>query len=160
MPKYILQPQSRSNPVAGVTLIEVLVALLVLSVGLVGIASLNLFGLKSVHSSLQSSTASVIALDLEEWLWEALGNDQLDTRAACEIVLTDFRGQWFANNDAERSWLPAGSLVGTCSDVVLGSQGDCWIRVEFDITWTEQRLAENGAETFSHAVQVPCNTGT
>lgn len=160
MSKFLFHSTIGSKPIAGMTLIEVLVALLVLSVGLIGIASLNLFGLKAIHSSLQSSTASVIALDLEEWLWEALGNDQLDTRFACEAVLDGFRGHWFPNNEEDRNWLPAGSIVGNCSDVLPGNQGDCWIRVEFDITWAEQRLADNGTEAFTYGVQLPCTTGS
>lgn len=53
----------------GLSLIEILVALLVLSIGLAGMAALHLNSLKNVSSSYYRSLASTIALDYEERLW-------------------------------------------------------------------------------------------
>jgi hypothetical protein len=50
----------------------VLVALLVLAIGLVGIASLHIAGLRNAHSSYYTSIASSAALDFEERLWLAM----------------------------------------------------------------------------------------
>ena len=148
----------------GVTLIEVLVALVILSVGLVGIASLHLFGLKAVHSSFQSSTASVIALDLEEWLWEALGNDGLQNRQECDAVINNFRQDWFGGNDRGR-WLPEGDpadrLVGGCDEPTRVTskwvEDPCWISVEFSIRWPESRFTGSVGEDFRYRIQLPCS---
>lgn len=54
---------------AGFTLIEILIALLVLSVGLVGLAALQLASLQRAHSSFHTSLATAAALDFEERAW-------------------------------------------------------------------------------------------
>lgn len=69
-------------------MVEALVALLVLSIGMLGIASLQLRALQGTHSSLQRTVASLAAQDMQERLWssysgnpscpEALDDDQLD----------------------------------------------------------------------------------
>lgn len=51
---------------AGITLIEVLIALLVFSVGVLGVALLQLNALKYTDSALRSTQVSFIALDLLE----------------------------------------------------------------------------------------------
>lgn len=48
----------------GFTLLEVLIAIVVLSIGLLGVASLQLIGLKNNQSSLFSSQASVLSYDM------------------------------------------------------------------------------------------------
>ena len=57
----------------GLTLLEVLIALLVLSIGLIGAAVLTVQSLQNTHSALYTSLASAAALDLEERLWIDLG---------------------------------------------------------------------------------------
>ena len=156
---YSSRKTTGSHKANGVTLIEVLVALFVLSVGLAGIASLHLFGLKAVHSSLQSSTAAVIALDLEEWLWEALGNEELQDRQACDAVIDGFRAHWFGGENVGR-WFPDGSgdrLVGSCDNPEPGLHGECWISAQFTIDWPESRFSGGGGESFRYRIQLPCN---
>jgi type IV pilus assembly protein PilV len=53
----------------GVSLLEVLIALAVLSIGLAGLAIMHLNAQKYVHSAYERSLVSSIALDLEERLW-------------------------------------------------------------------------------------------
>jgi len=50
----------------GMTLIEVLVALLVLAIGLLGLAGLQLTGLKANHSAYLRSQATLLAQDITE----------------------------------------------------------------------------------------------
>lgn len=54
----------------GLSLIEVLIALLVLSIGLLGMGALMLTSLQNVHSSAHYSVASAVVLDFEELLWQ------------------------------------------------------------------------------------------
>lgn len=51
---------------SGTTLIEVLVAIVVLSVGLLGLAGLQMTGLKSNHSAYLRSQATLLAYDLSD----------------------------------------------------------------------------------------------
>lgn len=53
----------------GISLIEALIALLVLSIGLAGLAGLQLNSVTAVHSSYLRSIASTAALDFEERTW-------------------------------------------------------------------------------------------
>ncbi len=70
----------------GLTLLEVLIALLVLSVGLIGVAVLTVQSLQNVHSSLLHSLSSVAALDFEERLWLELA----EAESGCPLA--DFSG--------------------------------------------------------------------
>lgn len=61
----------RSRSIKGFTLIEVLVALLIVGVGLLGIAALVLFSMRaSVESGLQTY-AALLAVDVHETAWLA-----------------------------------------------------------------------------------------
>lgn len=61
-----------ANLQRGVSLIEALIALLVLTIGLVGLGALMLTSMKNVHSSAHYSVASAIVLDFEELLWSEI----------------------------------------------------------------------------------------
>lgn len=54
---------------AGVSLIEVLVTMVVVSVGLLGVAALQLKALKNTYASFQRSLATLQAQDLADRLW-------------------------------------------------------------------------------------------
>lgn len=54
---------------SGLSLIEVMVALVVLSIGLLGIALLQMRALQSTHAAYQATLASIMATDAEERLW-------------------------------------------------------------------------------------------
>lgn len=56
----------------GFTLIEALIALLVLSIGLLGVAGMQLKALQSAHAGYQRSIASLAAQDAQERLWAEL----------------------------------------------------------------------------------------
>jgi len=56
----------QSRPVRGFTMIEVLIALVVLSIGILGVLALQIHSLSYSHSAYLTSVASVQAMDLEE----------------------------------------------------------------------------------------------
>lgn len=62
----------------GFTLIEALVALLILSLGMMGIAAMQLNALHSATRSYQHSVATLAAVDAQERLWEQLGKELED----------------------------------------------------------------------------------
>jgi type IV pilus assembly protein PilV len=63
---------------AGFTLLETLIALVVLSVGALGCVALQLNALQATHSAYQRSLASLIAADAGERLWASLAAGQID----------------------------------------------------------------------------------
>jgi len=56
----------QSTPVTGFTLIEVLVTLLVLSIGMLGVASLQMYGTRSGHDAYLRSQAVMLAYDIAD----------------------------------------------------------------------------------------------
>ncbi len=62
----IVKQQNKSHHAAGFTLIEVLVALVVMTVGMLGVAVLYVEGLKLNRTSLYRTTAVALAADMAE----------------------------------------------------------------------------------------------
>lgn len=117
----------------GFTLTEVLVALLVLSIGLLGLAGLQLRALQHTHSSYQRTLVNIQALDMAERMWTHL--------AAPLSELEEWR-------DLNRSSLPDWQGVVT---TVPDQPGGYLLT----ISWNDRRFA--GAETysFSYRLQLP-----
>ena len=64
--KAVLRNRSNPGGSGGFTLLEVLIALVVLSIGLLGIAGLQGVGLRSSHGAYLSSQASLLAYDMAD----------------------------------------------------------------------------------------------
>lgn len=64
---------SSLRPSHGFTLVEALVALVVLAVGVLGLASMQLKAMQGAHVSYQRSVATMAAQDMVERLWIQLG---------------------------------------------------------------------------------------
>lgn len=161
----------------GFTLIEVLIALLVLTIGLVGMAALHLTSIQSAHSSYYRSVASSVALDFEERMWQR-GAEVLDSPGECltaadlDAVSSDIVAQWSiaVGNEPEtgpnRVGIPnlnvamgdirPGSRTRNASDG--GTWADRWIDLTLTLTWTETRFAADNAtvERFDYATRMPC----
>lgn len=168
----------------GLSLIEVLIALLVLSIGLVGLASLQLISLKSAHSSYYRSLASAAALDTEERLWLRMRQENLkdsstekcmsDTVIAS--VIAESQGAWRPNvtETARKAGIPNLTITsgtepdGTISQTAntradTGNVGDWtyrWQQIPIRLTWVENRLEDGGEsdfiESFDYVVRIPC----
>lgn len=103
----------------GLSLIEALIALLVLSIGLVGMGALMLTSMKNVHSSAHYSVASAIVLDFEELLWEELAKtavsspSSLDDADGClsnsdiDDLATAVETEWQTGSLGEGAWSDA-----------------------------------------------------
>ncbi|MFP4278042.1 MAG: type IV pilus modification protein PilV [Wenzhouxiangella sp.] len=123
----------------GFSLIEVLVALLVLTMGILGITSLQTLTLKHSHSSFQRTVAVVQANDLVERLWAEI----------CELPGNgdDIRDEWrlaHQNGDLDQ-WQGELELVS--------SSGETPFRYEITINWTDARL--DSAEQFQYQASIP-----
>ena len=161
----------------GLTLIEILVALLVLSVGLVGLSALTLRTLQNAHSSSHFSLASAIALELEEQSWFVLANESAAeftagssglvngclTQPQVEDLVASIATEW---SSSDRYFIPGlsvdlnlgsgdwGTLVVQQS---LASTAVRWIQIPFTVGWTESRFTDAmGGESINFSITVPC----
>ena len=161
----------------GVTLIEALVTLFVLSVGLVGIAALHLNSMQNAHSSYYRSLASVIALDFEERLWITAANE-LSNPGQC---LTDVNGDnkiVSTLGELTTAWDESSGLPGLevfidvqdkdtvvftraqpgAAGISIGNWTDRWEEMTVTIKWTEGRFTSDpaGTERFDYVLRIPC----
>ncbi len=127
----------------GMTLIEVMVALLVLSIGLVGVAALTISSVTSAHSAYYRTLASAMAVDAEERMWInfAESND-------IDITLGTVESDW---NDEWATLLP-----GLDASLNLAeSSSTFWRDVDILITWDEGRFDEDQAkESFGYRARI------
>lgn len=127
-------PRRTARMCGGFSLIEVLVALLVLSIGLLGLAALQLNGMKGVHAAYQRTLANVIAMDAGERLWLNLADPDPGPE--------DVRDAWLASwvNDPHSPGFHPDRLTlpGLEASTIQCSQGHCTIRVR----WSEGRFDE------------------
>lgn len=154
-------------------MIEILIALLVLSIGLAGMAALHLNSLKNVSSSYYRSLASTIALDFEERLWlEASRAPDADLDADLCPKLADIASEvvtaWSSTTDSLNSWasgeratLPSLSVSvpdNTAGRVVDLSAGrpTTWIEVPVTVSWTDNRFEGEPDEEFVYTVRALC----
>lgn len=147
------RPRSR-----GFTLLEVLIALVVLSIGLLGIAALQGVGLRSSHGAYLTSQASLLAYDMADRIRanvnefaaaEATDEDGVPATngslaVTCDGNATSDIGQWAC---AVETLLPAGS--GEISRTASGAVTTYVIRVEW-----EDRQAEEGEGPWSFELAI------
>lgn len=126
----------------GVSLIEVMVALVVLSIGLLGLSLLQLRSLQSTHAAYQVSLATAMAADAEERLWLARGALAAGVNA---VNVAPIQLAW------RQAWagpLPGAEAGSTISDV--GAAGGDY---DIMVTWNDARFG--GAQSFSYRVTLP-----
>jgi len=123
----------------GFTLLEVIIAVLVLSVGLLGIAGLQLKALQGAHLAHQRTVASLAAQDARERVWyELAARIEDEAEAICPPegdlpTITAVGSEW---HDQWEPYLP-----GLATDAIQ-SQPDCSFEVTVD--WTENRFQGEG----------------
>jgi type IV pilus assembly protein PilV len=122
----------RNRSSRGFTLLEVLVAILVLSIGLLGLAAMQAFSLKANQSANFRTQATALATMIVERM-RAHGGGALNTTVAYYGSGSDTQAQLDLSQwqDAIGLQLPDG--VGT----LIFNGGD----IEVDITWTDARWA-------------------
>lgn len=143
----------------GATLIEVMVAVLVLSIGLLGVASLQLFGLRYNQSAYLRSQATVLAYDIADRMranpngvsagyYDNIDSASLPTDPAC--ISTGCTNQQLANHDI-REW---GSYFTGAAPVLPSATGTV-VKVGSNyvatISWTE--LEKSGSTTQSVVIR-------
>nr|WP_300315455.1 prepilin-type N-terminal cleavage/methylation domain-containing protein [Halomonas sp.] len=125
-------PEPCASNRSGFTLLEALVALLVLSSGLLGVAAMQARSLQGAHASVQWGIADLAAQDARERLWAALASgDPRSCPLPSVVNASDWRQHW-------RPFLP-----GLSANPVTALP-DCAFVIEID--WQDARF---GSETMS-----------
>ena len=161
------QNRRRAPLSRGVTLIEVLVTLLVLALGLVGMAALHVNVLKNAHSSYYRSIASIMALDYEERLWLEIA----DPEAVGCVTLADGNGiatemilEWASGG----IFIPGAAIALTRRTDPQDTTNPRWVEFDLAVTWAEERFqAEfdpvnetSQGELFNYTLRVPCRVAS
>lgn len=124
----------------GFTLIEALVALLILSIGLLGVAAMQLKALQGAHMGYQRSLASLIAIDAQERAWALLAASSDGT---CPEASDSDLADWLGSESESEGWAVFLPGITTGSGISGGPSDDCEYTVT--LTWGDDRLA--GGET-------------
>ncbi len=139
--------------VAGLSLIEVLVTMLVLSIGLAGIAVMHINSMRYAHSSYYTSIASSAVLDFEERLWlearEAGSSCVSDTQV--QAIRQQIQNQW--GGTAPGAVVIPGLTVQATTQPGSADE-DNWVQVAIRMEWSDDRF--NREETFNYRTRVAC----
>ena len=163
---------------AGLTLLEVLIALLVLAIGMAGLGALLLTALSNVHSASHFSLASAIALDFEERLWHEMALRSIDggttlsgagclTAGQLDDVASDLVAQWTDQGaDADWNWTNSQRVRAPELELVLGDavvsnssamSAISWQIIPLDIEWAEARFGlADDIERYQVRIPVVC----
>ena len=118
----------------GVTLIEVLVAVLVLSIGLLGLAALQGFSLQAGQSAYHRTQATNLAYEIADFA--RLNRSQAMQSGVCDVPM---KAEW---SNFAATQLPGGTVTANMTDCELGV-------VQITVSWDEDRIAdaESGGES-------------
>jgi len=132
----------------GFSLIEALVALLILAIGLLGVAGMQLKALQSTHMGYQRTIATLAAQDLQERLWQGLADD-----SACPDPST---ADW--EDQMKNEWAPEWGqwLPGIGENPVSPRENDDCV-YDISVSWDEGRATpdESSRQSFSYTVRLP-----
>lgn len=171
-------PMITRNGQSGLSLIEVLIALAVVSIGLAGMAAMQLTTLQFVHSAHYRSMASTVALDFEERLWLEVADNDL---AGCPDV-TDGEGSpidallehWnrdYVGGEGDWNWSSARMLKVSNLAIDAGEPDTSMsgvTQIPVTLTWCESRFTDlegedqtdqcpsATVETFTYNVRILC----
>ena len=145
----------RATHTSGFTLIEILIALVVLSIGLLGLAAVQVQSLQNSYASYERSMATMQARDLVERLWAGIcdlydEDGNLDLAAAGKI--DDYKGN--ENDSILGSWaedhIGAGIFAGQDEpDLFVNTDTAVW---ELTIGWVGRQERD---EQIRHLFRLP-----
>ncbi|MDK9687667.1 MULTISPECIES: prepilin-type N-terminal cleavage/methylation domain-containing protein [unclassified Halomonas] len=135
----------------GFSLIEVLIALVVLAFGLMGVAAMQLKSLQSATEGYQRSVAVVAAVDAQERVWNLLAN-----YPNCENIDADavraLESDWIDHWSEDASVNPLRDANWDNSSVTLSDS------CEFTIVISLKSMSSNGEDEYRYRFTLP-NTG-
>lgn len=156
---------SGSNPGShGFTLLEVLIALVVLSLGLLGIAALQGAGLRSSHGAQLNSQAVLLAYDLADRIranprtlaaYDGFTTDDVTCPSPWPVTSLDLANdlqEWactvralLPNNTAGAERMPSGTIQGV-QNLTTGT-----IAYTITLRWQDRQL-DDGADVWSYVL--------
>lgn len=152
-------PAARPRSPKGFTLIEVLVALLIVGVGMLGIAALVLFSMRASFESGLQTYAALLAVDAHETAWLAAHTIDLGTTPECEGIGADIG----ALIDLVR-FSPDMRIPGLTAEIT-GTYPTCILRVSwgedgaddsaFGVVGQMARFGGDSGGTFIHQFIIP-----
>lgn len=110
----------------------------ILSVGLLGVAALQLKGLQSAHAAFQRTLATIIAKDAVERLWVDLADGNA-------VDVGRVEADWLAHWRAANVTLPA-------LDGQIDRSGS---RYRISVSWSERRLETAANTRFDYVTELP-----
>jgi type IV pilus assembly protein PilV len=124
----------------GTTLVEALVALLVLSIGLLGVAGLQMMALRYNHSAHMRSQATALAYDISDRM---RANRAAALAAAYNVVIGAVPAGTAVSDRDVIAWktLLLNTLPSGDGGIALGANN----RVTITVQWNDQRDALGGA---------------
>ena len=131
----------------GFTLIEALVALAILSFGLMGIAAMQLNALNSASRGYQHSVATLAAVDAQERLWQKLREAEGCT--SVELGFSDAKADWKKHWERDT---PSNPLRNATLDITGNS---CTYTITVTLDNVEN---EDGYGAVTYTVRLPENT--
>lgn len=133
----------------GFTLIEALVALVILLLGLMGIAAMQLDALHSANRSYQHSVATLAAVDAQERLWETLLT--LPPADDCkDISLSSVRSSWQTHWGSDSPSNPLRS-----ADLDLEPIGDSDCDYKITVKLDDAEADDEGYGTVNYTMRLP-----
>lgn len=130
----------------GFSLIEALIALVVLSVGLLGVAAMQLKALQSANAGYQRSVASVAAVDAQERLWAELAN-----KTCTDInIESDWETHWFSGSDSN----PLRNVNKEGSGIKY--EGNCEFTIMIELG---SRTGDTESDIFTYTLRLPDLSG-
>jgi len=84
----------------GLSLIEALIALVILAFGLIGVAAMQVKALQSASAGYTQSLANVAAVDAQERVWAALSSYQDCDTIPLATIESAWLSHWFAGQSA------------------------------------------------------------
>jgi type IV pilus assembly protein PilV len=153
---------------AGFTLIEVMIALAVLTIGLTGLAAMQLSAMQYSHSSHYRSMASTIALDFEERLWMELADNVLDCDddwdAKVSTLSTHWNQTYYETEEVDGEEVGVGNMLripGLAIAAGASATAGSTVTIPITLSWSEARFSdtgENTTESFTYNVRIQCTS--
>lgn len=132
----------------GFTLLEALIALLVLSIGMLGVAAMQLKALQGAHAAYQRSIASLAAQDVQERLWAEMAEEGGLVCPSWSSAQNFGGVSWY---DTWVEYLP--ELV----EEAVTPSAPCGFEVL--VSWAEGRFAGEPPPEFEYSVTLPGGGG-
>ncbi len=154
----------------GISLIEVMIALVVISIGLIGMAAMQMNTLQFVHSAHYRSMATTVALDLEERLWLEIADSDLegcpDVTLADGSAADDLLAHWSRDNvggEGANAWNWSNARMLKVPNLTLTADTPNTftrvVEVPITLSWNESRftdVGESSTESFDYNIRILC----